>query len=704
MKIRQDIIQHIFRNKYVYSSGVGTTYSSDGSGTDERIDRWFYEDENGNLHSKLNFASDLGLTAYAQGEQDIATIMDGVICDETTITKENGKLKVIGDISGGTSNWDDLEGIPSWITDSKPTYSWSEIISKPTTFTPSSHTHNISNITDLQDELDGKANSSHTHSISNITDLQTTLDGKANKIHTHSISDITNLQTTLDGKANKSYVDDNFITISTEQNVSGIKHFINGYTVGSSNHKVYEDNGVVYIDGDVAITGGITVYAHGERSVSTIMDGVAVDGITISKENGVLKVIGDISGGTSNWNELEGIPSWITDSKPTYSWGEITSKPSTFTPSSHTHSISNITDLQDELDGKANSSHTHSWSEITSKPSTFTPSSHNHSWSNITSGIPATATRWPTISEVTNKESIIIKLNSGTTENTNQFTYNATTAKSINITPSSIGAASSSHNHSWSNITSGIPATATRWPSWSEVTSKPSTFTPSSHTHSISNISNLQSSLDSKLNSSSYTASDVLTKIKSVDGSGSLLDADLLDGKHYSDIVNGNVTSATKLQTTRTIWGQSFNGTANVSGNMTGVGSITASGNIVTQGGITCYSSDIRTKDIIEDINISLSDIASSQTIRYKWNNWKIEDDGKTHIGGIAQEIQKILPEAIVEVNDILNVDYSTTAYIYAVQIAKYLQLANKKIEELENKITELEKYISDEKTNTMVD
>lgn len=43
---------------------------------------------------------------------------------------------------------------------------------------------------------------------------------------------------------------------------------------------------------------------------------------------------------------------------------------------------------------------------------------------------------------------------------------------------------------------------------------------------------------------------------------------------------SSNVASATKLQTARSIWGQSFNGTANVSGNMTGVGSISASGNI----------------------------------------------------------------------------------------------------------------------------
>lgn len=40
---------------------------------------------------------------------------------------------------------------------------------------------------------------------------------------------------------------------------------------------------------------------------------------------------------------------------------------------------------------------------------------------------------------------------------------------------------------SWGDI-SGKPSTATRWPTWGEVTSKPSSFNPSSHNHSASNI------------------------------------------------------------------------------------------------------------------------------------------------------------------------------------------------------------------------
>ena len=51
------------------------------------------------------------------------------------------------------------------------------------------------------------------------------------------------------------------------------------------------------------------------------------------------------------------------------------------------------------------------------------------------------------------------------------------------------------------------------------------------HSHVIADVTGLQGELDSKLDSSGYTAADVLTKIKTVDGTGSGLDADLLDGQ-----------------------------------------------------------------------------------------------------------------------------------------------------------------------------
>ena len=80
---------------------------------------------------------------------------------------------------------------------------------------------------------------------------------------------------------------------------------------------------------------------------------------------------------------------------------------------------------------------------------------------------------------------------------------------------------------------------------------------------------------------SSYTAADILSKLKGVDGSGSGLDADLLDGVHLADILASNVASATKLQTARTLWGQSFDGTNNISGALSAVTTIDMTGDIL---------------------------------------------------------------------------------------------------------------------------
>ena len=62
------------------------------------------------------------------------------------------------------------------------------------------HTHGITNITNLQSQLDGKANSVHTHDdrYYTETEMNTKLNDKANSSHTHSIGNVTNLQSKLD--------------------------------------------------------------------------------------------------------------------------------------------------------------------------------------------------------------------------------------------------------------------------------------------------------------------------------------------------------------------------------------------------------------------------------------------------------------------------------------------------------------------------
>lgn len=57
-----------------------------------------------------------------------------------------------------------------------------------------SHTHSISNVTNLQTTLDGKQPKGDYATAKALTDG---LAGKADKAHTHAIADVTNLQTTL---------------------------------------------------------------------------------------------------------------------------------------------------------------------------------------------------------------------------------------------------------------------------------------------------------------------------------------------------------------------------------------------------------------------------------------------------------------------------------------------------------------------------
>jgi hypothetical protein len=107
------------------------------------------------------------------------------------------------------------------------------------------------------------------------------------------------------------------------------------------------------------------------------------------------------------------------------------------------------------------------------------------------------------------------------------------------------------------------------------------------------NINNLNNEVGTKLASSTYTAADVLTKIKTVDGVGSGLDADLLDGLNASTThvsststvvardTSGNFSATTiTADLTGNVTGNVIgNLTGTVTGNATNVSSVVAIGN-----------------------------------------------------------------------------------------------------------------------------
>jgi hypothetical protein len=104
------------------------------------------------------------------------------------------------------------------------------------------------------------------------------------------------------------------------------------------------------------------------------------------------------------------------------------------------------------------------------------------------------------------------------------------------------------------------------------------------------NFDNLNTEVGTKLTATSYTAADVLTKVKTVDGTGSGLDADLLDGLNTSSSdTSGNsvVTRSSGNFSAGTITAALVgNVTGNVTGNLTG----TVTGNATNVSGVVAIN------------------------------------------------------------------------------------------------------------------
>ena len=213
-------------------------------------------------------------------------------------------------------------------------------------------------------------------------------------------------------------------------------------------------------------------------------------------------------------------------------------------------------------------------------------------------------------------------------------------------------------------------------------------------------------------------------------------------GQNYLGL-HATADAAAKLATARTLWGQSFNGTANVSGDMSSVGDIAlgngkriynaaqGSGgslyigrsddagwvymsdmcsrqgdgywkvysngnsefaNVYSRGYVTALS-DIRKKNVIGDVELDVNAIALARLIRFTWKDRKF--DKNEHVGGIAQEWQKILPEAVHEAEDgTLSMDYGAIGMISAVTLARKVVEQERRLEELEARIKRIEKIL----------
>lgn len=164
-----------------------------------------------------------------------------------------------------------------------------------------------------------------------------------------------------------------------------------------------------------------------------------------------------------------------------------------------------------------------------------------------------------------------------------------------------IPAAITSASIAWAQLT-GVPAFASRWPTWTEVTDKPTTFAPSAHTHVqseitglvsalagkapsvhghvITDVTGLQDALNAKFDKTGGPISGVVTVQNRVDSTGAAAGFRAFDRSFPTD-----ATKAFSTYVSGGSW-RLFNAAVDIV-TVDSAGAVTVAGGIITGGGIT---------------------------------------------------------------------------------------------------------------------
>lgn len=339
---------------------------------------------------------------------------------------------------------------------------WANLAGKPSTFPPSTHTHTMGQITGLDAKF-----TSHTHTKAQISGLTTETTGASP--NTLALRDSSGRLTVAPPTATthattKTYVDTQVTASKAWANLTGKPS-----TFPPSSH--------THASSDISDS---TSYSDGTGQADRVMK---------LNDSGSFTIATATITGASNIVNKAYVDAEVTASK---AWANVTGKPSTFTPSSHTHTVSEITDLTVSTVSSSNSvaqrgtggtlyvgtptDSTHAttkiyvdsavtaskaWSAITGKPSTFAPSTHSHTSAQISDA-------------VTNV--------SGTTTDAGKALKLTSTGRLTATTPSGTTDVA---NKSY------VDTQVTAAKAWSAITGKPSTFAPSTHTHTVSSITDL---------------------------------------------------------------------------------------------------------------------------------------------------------------------------------------------------------------------
>ena len=408
-------------------------------------------------------------------------------------------ISISGNASSASSvPWSGITGKPSsmpasdvyaWAkASSKPSYSWSEIGSKPSTFTPSSHNHSYLTL--------------YGSRPANIN-FSTSTNGAGAMFH---------FVATSSTKTGKPPEDSNVLQMNWDNNGGWDTQF--AISNGSSPHSYIrsQNNGTwgnwtTLLDSSnynnyspsKTGTGASGTWGINITGASGSCTGNAATASNASKVNGHT-VNSDVPSGakftdTNTWRPLgttadtacagndsrlsnarpaSDVYSWAkASSKPSYSWSEITSKPSTFTPASHTHAYIPLSG--GTITGSIIRSSGGSWISARNNVAVRGTATGKDLWNPVVG--QATPNGYWTIGNLASNDNLAFSYTSNT--NYNAGKNSATTVylpvqEGTIITSATIG--SQSVKYATSAGSAGSVA-------WGNVSGKPSSYTPSSHTH-----------------------------------------------------------------------------------------------------------------------------------------------------------------------------------------------------------------------------
>lgn len=658
--------KHTHSNKSVLD-GITSAKVTNWDGVATNWNKAFYFDSNGDLKVKVNVIGEKEVSAYgagASGGSGSITIVDALTSTATdaALSANQGRIlrELIDNVGGGVSSWNDLTDKPNWITDTKPSYSWSEIGSKPSTFTPSTHTHNyastvkvgstsynvsgntislpayptvpsaLKNPNALTISLNGTSQGAYDGSAAKSFNITAASVGAAASLHSHSISNVSGLQDALNGKAasshnhNSSYVsalgtNGNYLTWTkngTTNNIT-VPYASNADTVDGYHQAAFSMGWTASTKYRVDRWGGST-----DKNWKKIVTYVCTGGGQYQS----CKVKGTIYYITGNHNQGHVID--IPFEAIMYAYGgtanSMLNQSYLYLPPYCTWDMIRIVRYNNN-----------SWEVQVRQPS---------DWTNISLEYTVT--------------------NNGGSVSAGQFTntsYSSTVANNYNT---NVSRPTSSRVSSADKVNSTLSFSAGGFSTKSFNGSSNQTVNIPTHTSHLTNNSGFITS---------------------------------------SASISGNAGSATKLQTARTINGTSFNGTANITTanwgttrsiyiqdatatNTSSAVSVNGGGNaylklptnikvgtLTATGEVTAYS-DIRLKTSIQP----LENRGYIKPVTYK-------KDGKDSIGFIAQEVRELYPELVIE-------DNTEDKYL-SVNYAQYVAVLQAQIIELNNRVKQLEKW-----------